>query len=77
MPQQEHGPNVDHVIKLDLPWWPGGGAPGPRLRLSEQEAVLAYRVQGTDQQPDTFAILHFPGCQFAMFGRPGHNGFFE
>lgn len=42
---------VDHVIELKLPWSPGGGAPEPRLWLSEHEAVLAYSVGPTGQEP--------------------------
>jgi hypothetical protein len=68
---------VDHVIELELPWPPGGGAPEPRLWVSEHEAVLAYLVGPTGTEPDTLALLRFPRCQFAMFGPPGHNGFFE
>ena len=67
---------VDHVTELELPWPPGGGAPEPRLWLSEQEAVLAYRVGLTGTEPGTFAVLRFPRCQFAMFGTPGHNVLF-
>lgn len=67
---------VDYIIELELPWPPGGGAPEPRLWLSEQEAVLAYRVGPTGTEPGAFAVLRFPGCEFAMFGTPGHNGLF-
>lgn len=74
--QGESTAEADYVIELDLPWSPGGGAPGPRLWLSEREAVLAYRVGPTGLDPDAVAVLRFPRCQFAMFGAPGHNGLF-
>lgn len=66
--------DVDHVIELDLPWSPAGGAPEPRLSISGGEAVLVYHVENDAKRLGARAILRFPGCVFAMFGAPGHNG---
>lgn len=79
LPEETVVSDRDHVIELDVPWYPEPGAPECRLWVDRsgpaQTVVLVYAAGPFARTEERYVVLRFPGCWFASLGPPGHNGF--